>query len=322
MFPPPTRSLAASAASLVSAATLAVTPASPVAAAPVAAAPVSAAPSAVTPGAATRAAAPVATLVGVRASHHPGLDRVVFEFRGPLPARRSAGYVSRLIADGSGDTIPVAGDAILGLRFERAVGHDGSGASTHGPARETFALPEVIQVVRAGDFEAVLTFGIGLARKAPYRVYTLTRPSRVVVDIKAPRRTVPVGVHFLDSRRYDAGREPYTRAVRRPVAPPSLARGALQRLFAGPTRAEYAAGLRFVASGATGFRSVVVRGGVAHVRLTGAVGSGGSAFTVADEITPTLKRLPGIHWVKIYDARGRTQHPAGRSDSVPESLEP
>ncbi|WP_327048420.1 GerMN domain-containing protein [Microbispora sp. NBC_01189] len=311
MFLPPMRSLAASAASLVSAATLVVVPAVPVAAAPDAAASVSA----------MRAAAPVATLVGVRASHHPGLDRVVFEFRGPLPARRSAGYVSRLIADGSGDTIPVAGDAILGLRFERAAGHDGSGASI-GPARETFALPGVVQVVRAGDFEAVLTFGIGLARKAPYRVYTLTRPSRVVVDIGTPRRTVPVGVHLLDSRRYDAGREPYTRVVRRPVAPPATARGALQRLFAGPTRAEYAAGLRFVASGATGFRSVVVRGGVAHVRLTGAVGSGGSAFTVADEIMPTLKRLPGIHWVKIYDASGRTQHPAGRSDSVPESLEP
>ncbi|WP_182882340.1 GerMN domain-containing protein [Microbispora sp. H10949] len=312
MFLPPMRSLAASATSLVSALTLAVLPAVPAAAAPASAAPASA----------LRAAAPVATLVGVRASHHPGLDRVVFEFRGPLPARRSAGYVPRLIADGSGATIPVAGDAILALRFERAVGHDGSGASTHGPARETFALPGVLQVVRAGDFEAVLSFGIGLARKAPYRVYTLTRPSRVVVDIRTPHRTVPVGVHFLDSRRYHAGREPYTRAVRRPVVAPATARGALQRLFAGPTRAEYAAGLRFVASGATGFRSVVVRGGVAHVRLTGAVGSGGSAFTVADEIMPTLKRLPGVHWVKIYDARGRTERPAGRSDSIPESLEP
>ncbi|MGI5153970.1 AMIN-like domain-containing (lipo)protein [Microbispora sp. CA-102843] len=304
MFLPPRRSLAALAVPLAS---------------------LIAAPAAATPAplkAAAHAAPRVATLVDVRASHQPGLDRVVFEFRGPLPARRNAGYVPRLIADGSGNTVPVAGDAILGLRFGGATGHDKNGDPTYGPARETFALPGVIQVVNAGDFEAELTFGIGLTRKAPYRVYTLTHPSRVVVDIKTPYRTVPVRTYFLDSRAYAAGRRPYTAAVSRPVTPPSTARGALQRLFAGPTQAEYAKGLRFVASGATGVRSVVVRDGVAHVRLTGSLGSGGSAFTVADEITPTLKRLPGIRWVKIYDAHDRTERPKGQSDSVPESLEP
>ncbi|MEN3535241.1 GerMN domain-containing protein [Microbispora sp. ZYX-F-249] len=310
MFLPPKRSLAALAVSLVSATTLLAVPATPAAA------------TSVRPAAAAHAAPRVATLVDVRASHHPGLDRVVFEFGGPLPARRSARYVSRLIADGSGRTVPVAGDAILGLRFGGAAGHDLNGRPTYGPARETFALPGVIQVVNAGDFEAELTFGIGLARKSSYRVYTLTRPSRVVVDVKTPYRTVPVGTYFLDSRAYAAGRGPYTVAVSRPVTPPSTARGALQRLFAGPTQAEYAKGLRFVASGATGVRSVVVRDGVAHVRLTGSVTSGGSAFTVADEIMPTLKRLPGIRWVKIYDAHGRTERPKGRSDSIPDSLEP
>lgn len=282
----------------------------------------------VAPGAAAAPAAsvpaagapPVATLVGVRASHHPGVDRVVFEFRGPLPARRDAVYVSRLVADGSGRTVPVAGDAILGLTFAAAVGHDEDGLPNYAP-KETFALPGVIQVVNAGDFESVLTFGIGLTRKAAYRVSTLTHPSRVVVDIRTPR-TVPVSTYFLDSRAYAAGRRPYTVAVSRPVVPPSTARGALQRLFAGPTRAEYAKGVRFVASGATGFRSVTVGHGVAHVRLTGSLSSGGSAFTVADEITPTLKRLPGVRWVKIYDAKGRTERPKGHSDSIPESLEP
>ncbi|MEV5741165.1 GerMN domain-containing protein [Microbispora rosea] len=304
MFLPPKRSLAALAVPLVS---------------------LSAAPAAATPAssnAAVHAAPRVATLVDVRAAHQPGLDRVVFEFRGPLPARRGAGYVSRLIADGSGRTVPVAGDAILRLGFGGATGHDNGGRPTYGPARETFALPGVIQVVNAGDFEAELTFGIGLTRKSSYRVYTLTRPSRVVVDIRTPYRTVPVRTYFLDSRAYAAGRRPYTAAVSRPVTPPSTARGALQRLFAGPTQAEYAKGLRFVASGATGVRSVVVSDGVAHVRLTGSLRSGGSAFTVADEITPTLKRLPGIRWVKIYDAGGRTERPKGHSDSVPDSLEP
>lgn len=320
MFLPPKRSLAVLAVPLVS---LSAVPAAATAAPPTATvqAAVQEAVHA-TVKEAVHAAPRRATLVDVRAAHHPGLDRVVFEFRGPLPARRSARYVPWLIADGSGRTVPVAGDAILELYFGGATGHDDQGRPTYGPTRETFALPGVIQVVNAGDFEADLTFGIGLSRKASYRVYTLTRPNRVVVDIKTPYRTVPVRTYFLDSRAYAAGRRPYTAAVSRPVLPPSTARGALQRLFAGPTQAEYAKGLRFVASGATGVRSVVVRDRVAHVRLTGSLRSGGSTFTVADEITPTLKRLPGIRWVKIYDSHGRTERPKGHSDSIPESLEP
>ncbi|TMS00278.1 GerMN domain-containing protein [Nonomuraea basaltis] len=86
--------------------------------------------------------------------------------------------------------------------------------------------------------------------------------------------------------------------------------------------AERAQGLRFVASKATGFSKLTVKKGVARVYLTGRVTSGGSAFTIANQIRPTLKQFPAIKWVKIYDSAGHTEHPAGPSDSVPQSLEP
>ena len=38
-------------------------------------------------------------LVGITAAHHPGFDRIVFQFAGALPSRRRIGYVGRLIAD-------------------------------------------------------------------------------------------------------------------------------------------------------------------------------------------------------------------------------
>lgn len=41
--------------------------------------------------------------------------------------------------------------------------------------------------------------------------------------------------------------------------------------------------------------------GVARVRPTGKVSSHGSAFTIANEIMPTLKQFPSVHRVKIYD---------------------
>jgi len=47
----------------------------------------------------TRAAAALPTLVDVRAYHRPGVDRVVFELRGGLPARRTATYASTAAAN-------------------------------------------------------------------------------------------------------------------------------------------------------------------------------------------------------------------------------
>ena len=66
-------------------------------------------------------------LVAVRAAHRDGVDRVVFEFRGGLPAKRQVGYVDRLFADGSGRRVRVAGQALLRVRFERAQAHTDDG---------------------------------------------------------------------------------------------------------------------------------------------------------------------------------------------------
>ncbi|GAA0379428.1 hypothetical protein Acor_00770 [Acrocarpospora corrugata] len=264
----------------------------------------------------------VPTLVAIRAAHHPGLDRLVFEFRGGLPAQRSAEYVTRLVADGSGLPVPVVGNARLLVRFGGATGHGSAGGITYGPARRAFALPGLIQVVNTGDFEAVLSFGVGVSRKAPIRLYTLKNPSRVVVEIGTPYRTVNVKTYFMNNANFNVGRQPYTKGVVRPVPVSGSAAGALQRLFAGPTPGEAAKWLHFEASHATGFSKVTIKNGIARVYLTGACSSGGSTFTIADEIIPTLKQFSSVKWVKIYDPSGWTQQPAGASDSLPDCLEP
>ena len=264
----------------------------------------------------------VSTLTQIRAAHQLGYDRLVFQFSGGLPAERSARYVRQVIADGSGLPVNVVGSAKLQVRFSTAVGHNDQGSVTYGALRRTYALPEVIQVVNAGDFEAVLSFGVGLARTESFRMFTLTKPYRVVIDVRTPFWTIPVRDYFLDSHRFATGRTPFVRAVDRPVIWPATAFGAMQRLFAGPTQGELARGLRFVSSGATGFKNLTIRDGVARVQLTGPVSSHGSTFTIANEIMPTLKQFHGVHWVKIYDQFGHTERPFGHSDSIPFSLEP
>ncbi|MGZ4495076.1 MAG: AMIN-like domain-containing (lipo)protein, partial [Nocardioides sp.] len=58
------------------------------------------------PAGSTAAAPAIPTLVGIRAAHHPGFDRVVFDFRGGLPASRRVRYVDHLVADASGLPVP------------------------------------------------------------------------------------------------------------------------------------------------------------------------------------------------------------------------
>lgn len=256
-------------------------------------------------------------LVDIRAANHVTYDRLVFEFQGPVPRDYDVRFVSQVLADGSGLTVPTVGDALLQVRFFPATGHDDSGASTYGAARRTFALPNLIQVNAAGDYEAVLTFGVGLAQATAFRTFQLTAPSRLVIDIDTPARTVPVNVFFVDNHNMQN-----VRAVTRPVIPPATSRGALQRLFAGPTEQEKADGLAFVDSHAGGFASVTIADGIAYVVLTDGCNSDGSTVTIAGEIVPTLKQFGTVRYVKIFDPRGQTEQPTGPSDSIPFDLEP
>ncbi len=275
----------------------------------------------VTISGAADAAATTPTLVAIRAAHHPTFDRVVFRFRGGLPGSTRARYVERLNSDGSGARVRMAGRAILRVRFADAQAHDERGRPT--VARRTaFALPNVMTTVRAGDFEAVTTYGIGLARRTRVNVFTLRRPSRVVFDIRAAFPTVNRNVYFVDADNVASGTGPFFVPVRRPVRPLSPAVGVMDRLFAGPLPSEVADGLRLVRSGASGFTGPTIGDGIARVGLAGGCNSGGSTVTVAGEIIPSLRQFSTVDWVKILDPAGNTEDPSGNSDSIPTCLEP
>ena len=122
------------------------------------------------------------TLVDVRAGRHPGFDRVVFEFQGAVPDHRIA-YVDRLVEDGSGRPVSLAGAADLQVVFSGANAHRGDGAPSVGRRRFSPGLTAVKEVAQIGDFEAVVSYGIGLDRRRPVTVSTLSGPSRLVIDV-------------------------------------------------------------------------------------------------------------------------------------------
>jgi hypothetical protein len=259
---------------------------------------------------------PPPLLIGVRAAHQPGFDRVVFDFFGGLPETRSASYVTTLTADPSGFPITIAGRSILAVSFFSARGHKLDGTDT-APNRTVFALPNVLTAVQSGDgFENVVSYGIGLAVRQPFRISTLSNPPRVVVDIDTDFTWTNRSVSFVNSSANVV-------SVLRPIANTSVAHQLMDRLFAGPTAGERASGLQFVKSGATSYRDLTISSGaVARVRLVPRCDSGGSTVTVADEIMPTLRRLSNVDFVKVLDPDGNTERPTGRVDSIPECLEP
>ncbi|HEV2255242.1 MAG TPA: hypothetical protein VGS06_18835 [Streptosporangiaceae bacterium] len=97
-----------------------------------------------------------------------------------MPAHYTARYVPQVTADPSGLPLNVVGSAVLQVTFSSAAGHNAKGIVTYGPAQRAYALPELTQVVKAGDFESVLSFGVGVAQKAPFHIYAQPKLGRVV----------------------------------------------------------------------------------------------------------------------------------------------
>jgi len=126
-------------------------------------------------------------LTGVRAAAHAGYDRLVFEFRNGVPGY-DVRYVDRpLRADGSGAPVAVRGGAILRIRMEPALDADLTQASAPrtytGPTRFEPSTAAIVEVVRTGGFEAVLTWAAGIDGKRPFTVTRLENPSRIVIDV-------------------------------------------------------------------------------------------------------------------------------------------
>ena len=125
----------------------------------------------------------VALLVRVRAGRNKTFDRLVFDFEGPVPGIRVE-YVDQLVQDATGEPIRLRGRAVVQIVIRPANAHRDDGTPTiTGPLPDVTGFAAFRQIADAGDFEAVLTWGIGVAARTGLRAFTLTGPSRVAVDV-------------------------------------------------------------------------------------------------------------------------------------------
>lgn len=124
-----------------------------------------------------------ATLTNIRTGRHEGFDRIVLDLTDGAAILQHT-YVDELLADGSGQPVELAGNVYLQVSVQAAA-HDENGQSTHPgpPTFDTPALTNVRALAITGDFEGVLTVGIGVDHRSLHTVSTLTGPHRVVIDI-------------------------------------------------------------------------------------------------------------------------------------------
>jgi len=122
---------------------------------------------------------------GVRVGRHEGYDRVVFDFTGTGTPTYRVRYVDTPVADGSGDTVSVDGDAYLEV-LVTTVSIPGAGQER--PADSSAADLEGTVVAEAnaifGGFEGYGQTFIGVRdTQRPFRVSVESAPTRLVVDI-------------------------------------------------------------------------------------------------------------------------------------------
>jgi hypothetical protein len=122
-----------------------------------------------------------AEVFAVSAACHPTFDRLVIRARFATPGY-DVRYVRRVRQDGSGRRVRLRGTKRIRVLVRDARGHTQSGANLLPRVLDPLC-PNLRQVKDAGDFEGLVTLGLGLRRKTSFRVFRLTAPTRIVVDI-------------------------------------------------------------------------------------------------------------------------------------------
>ncbi len=110
----------------------------------------------------------------------------MIDISGRLPGYRT-GYARVHAYDGSAATVPIRGG--LRIALNPAYAHTDAGRSTYvGPRLARPGFPALKAVAFTGDFEGYVSFAFGLSYHAPYKIYRLHDPQRIVIEFKHPLR--------------------------------------------------------------------------------------------------------------------------------------
>ena len=105
-------------------------------------------------------------LRSVRFGRHDTFDRLAFDFCKPADTTLGDTVVKQLTEDASGDKVTLKGRYFIALTLKPADAHDNAGRATVPNRAVTVAGQYVQQYKLIGDFEGVVTYGLGVRRLA------------------------------------------------------------------------------------------------------------------------------------------------------------
>jgi hypothetical protein len=129
------------------------------------------------------AASAAGTVYDVRVAHHDGYDRLVIGFptANAMPQYQlNQQTTAHFVRDASGQPVTLQGNAGIHLVLRNA------DLVTGAPNDLRPNLPEIREVEQIGNFERVVSYGVGLAAPACFRVLELSGPTRLVIDVQTP----------------------------------------------------------------------------------------------------------------------------------------
>ena len=103
-------------------------------------------------------------LRSVRFGRHDTYDRLAFDFCKPADTTLEATAVKQLSEDASGDKVTLRGRYFYAVRLTPADAHDSAGRATVSNRAVTVAGNYMQQYKLIGDFEGVVTYGVGVRR--------------------------------------------------------------------------------------------------------------------------------------------------------------
>jgi hypothetical protein len=128
-------------------------------------------------------ASAAATVYDVRVAHHDGYDRLVFAFptANTMPQYElNQQTTAHFVRDASGQPVTLNGSAGIRVVLRNADIVTGS------PSDLKANLPEIREVAQIGNFERVVSYGVGLTTPTCFRVLELSSPTRLVIDVATP----------------------------------------------------------------------------------------------------------------------------------------
>lgn len=116
-------------------------------------------------------------LRGVRFGRHDTFDRLAFDFCKPADTTLRETVVKQLTEDASGDKVTLQGRYFYAITLTPADAHDSAGRATVPNRAVTVAGNYMQQYKLIGDFEGVVTYGLGVRRLAETATAIQTDPS-------------------------------------------------------------------------------------------------------------------------------------------------